>query len=223
MARDGEHTTVVVKPGGLFRTILVGAFLIAVGLLLAGAIPSLNPFGSKTIDRSGPAVLKSIERLSEYRAATANLEVVVDVEEDANLLPDFLKGEKTLLIAAGRVDASVDFSRLRGSALKVSKDRKEVQVVLPAPRLTKPQLDLKRTRVFDRRRGLFDRIESVFQDSPTSDREALLLAEEKLRAAAAEDGEVLKAAEENTRAMLTGLLRGLGYERVTVGFERPPV
>lgn len=223
MAREREPVKVVVKGGGFFRMLLVGAFLIGVGLLLAVAVPSLNPFRSETIDRSGPAVLRSIERLSEYRAATANLEVVVDIEEDAKLLPGFIKGEKTLLVAAGRVDAKVDFSRLRGSALKVSEDRKEVEIVLPAPTLAEPQLDLERTRVFDRERGLFDRIESVFEDSPTSDRELLLLAEQKLAAAARADGGVLTAAEENTRQMLTGLLRGLGFERVTVGFERPPV
>jgi hypothetical protein len=223
MARDRDNTTVVVKGGGFVRTTLaVSAIVIAV-LALAGALPDLNPFGSKTIDRSGPAVLKSIERMTEYRAATANLEVVVDVEKDTNLLPDFLKGEKTLLIAAGKVDASVDLGRLRGDAVKVTNDRKDVQIVLPAPRLAKPQLNLERTRVFDRRRGLFDRLESVFEDSPTSDRELLLLAETKLGAAAAEDGGVLTAAEENTRQMLTGLLRGLGFEHVTVGFERPPV
>jgi hypothetical protein len=223
MTRERDPVKVVVKGGGLFRMLLVGAFLIGVGLLLAAAIPSLNPFRTETIDRSGPAVLKSIERLSEYRAATANLEVIVDIEKDVSVLPGFIKGEKTLLVAAGRVDAKVDFSRLRGSALKVSEDRKEVEIVLPAPTLAEPQLDLERTRVFDRERGLVDRFESVFEDSPTSERELLLLAEKKLAAAARADGGVLTAAEENTRQMLTGLLRGLGFERVTVGFERPPV
>lgn len=223
MAREREPVKVVVKGGGFFRMLLVGAFLIGVGLLLAVAIPSLNPFATETIDRSGPAVLRSIERLSEYRAASANLEVVVDIEKDAKLLPGFIKGEKTLLVAAGRVDAKVDFSRLRGGALKVSEDRRSVELVLPAPTLAEPQLDLKRTRVFDRERGLLDRFESVFEDSPTSERELLLLAERKLAEAARADGGVLTAAEENTRQMLTGLLKGLGFERVTIGFERPPV
>jgi hypothetical protein len=223
MARERDPVKVVVKGGGFFRMLVVGTFLIGVGLLLAVAIPSLNPFRSETIDRSGPAVLRSISRLNEYRAASANLEVVVDVEEDIALLPGFIKGSKTLLVAAGRVDAKVDFSGLRGSALKVSEDRRSVEIVLPAPTLADPQLDLERTRVFDRERGLFDRVESVFEDSPTSDRELLLLAEKKLAAAARADGGVLTAAEENTRQMLTGLLRGLGFEHVTVGFDRAPV
>lgn len=223
MARERSPVNVVVKGGGLLRLLVVGAFLIGVGVLIAAAIPSLNPFRTETVDRSGPAVLRSIERLSEYRAATANLEVVVDIEKDVSLLPGFIKGEKTLLVAAGRVDAKVDFSKLRGNALKVSDDRKSVEIVLPAPTLAEPQLDLERTRVFDRERGLFDRLESIFEDSPTSDREVLLLAEQKLAAAARADGGVLTSAEENTRQMLTGLLRGLGFESVTVGFERPPV
>jgi hypothetical protein len=50
----------------------------------------------------------------------------------------------------------------------------------------------------------------------------LLVAQEKLDAAAAADKTLLPAAERNTRAMLERLARGLGFERVTVRFERPP-
>jgi hypothetical protein len=206
---------------GLGRTLVLASALIVVGVLLAGAIPSLNPFGTETKDRSGPAVLKSIEKLSEYRAATANLEVIVDVEKDDKILPSFLKGTRTLLVAAGKVDASVNFGALRGDAITVSKDRKSVTIVLPEPKLTPPQLNLDRTRVFDRDRGLIDRVEGVFQDDPTSEKELLQLAERKLTAAALEDRGVLKAAQTNTRAMLTGLLLGLGFERVTVKFGAP--
>jgi hypothetical protein len=95
-------------------------------VLLSTAIPGfpdLNPFDTETKDRSQPAVLRSIERLTEYRAATANLEVIVDVEEDG-ILPGFLQGEKTLLVAAGRVDASVDFRNLGRRGLQVSEDRR---------------------------------------------------------------------------------------------------
>ena len=37
---------------------------------------------------------------------------MVDVEQDNKLLPSFIKGERTLFIAAGTVDAAVDFSGL---------------------------------------------------------------------------------------------------------------
>lgn len=213
-----DRRIVIKQRGGLVRTLLLGAVLLGAGWLLATAIPSLNPFNTERVDRSPPAVLKAITKLSEYRAATAQLEQIVDVEDDASYLPDFIKGTKTLLVAAGRVDAIVDFSQLKGDAIVVSEDRRSATITLPAPRLSKPQLDLERSRVYDRDRGLLDRVESVFEDSPTEDRSLYLLAEEKLAAAAAADGGVLKTAQDNTRAMLTQLLRGLGFTKVSVAF-----
>lgn len=209
------------RGGGLGGLLLGLAAVVAVIALVAGGLPDLNPFNSETRDRSGPAVLKSIESLSDYRAATANLQVIVDIEKDVALLPSFIKGEKTLLVAAGQVDAAVDFSGLRDDAVQVSGDGRSATITLPPPVLAEPQLDLDRTRVYDRDRGLIDRVESIFEDSPTEDTSLLQLAEEKLTEAAAEDGAVLKTAERNTRSMLTGLLRGLGFESVTIRFEPP--
>ncbi len=120
---------------------------------------------------------------------------------------------------ARRVDGIVDFGNLGRGAVSVNE--KSVTVTLPPPQLSKAQLDLDRTRVFDRDRGLLDRVGSIFEDSPTSERDLLLLAERKLLAAAREDPGVLKAAEDNTRAMLTNLLRALGFTDVTVKFSGP--
>jgi hypothetical protein len=207
----------------LSRLVVVAAAVVLGIVLLSAAVPGfpdLNPFGTETKDRSQPVVLRSLERLTEYRAASANLEVIVDVEEDG-ILPGFLQGEKTLLVAAGRVDASVDFRNLGRRGLQVSEDRRSVTITLPAAKLEEARVDLDRSRVFDRDRGLLDRIGSVFEDNPSNERELLLLAERKLAAAAASDRGVLQAAERNTRAMLESLMRGLGFERVTVRFERP--
>ena len=201
-------------PSGL---IVAAAVAIAVVLLLR-AIPSLNPFATETIDRSQPAVLRSIEKLSEYRAATANLDVIVDVEQDAEFLPSFIKGEKVLFVAGGTVDAFVSFE---DPQVRVDEDRRTATITLPPPRLSEAQIDLERSRVYDRDRGLFDRVESVFEDSPTSDQELIALAQEKLEAAAAADRSLGTAAERNTRQMLEGLLTGLGFEEVTVRFAEP--
>lgn len=204
----------------LRRLVAPVALLVLAVVALAALVPSfpdLNPFGTETKDRSQPVVLRSLERLTEYRAASANLEVVVDVEEDG-LLPSFLQGEKTLLVAAGTVDASVDFRGIGRRGLRVSEDRRAVTITLPAAKLGEARVDLGRSRVFDRDRGLLDRVGSVFEDNPSNERELLLLAERKLRAAAAADKGVVAAAERNTRAMLESLMRGLGFERVTVRF-----
>lgn len=203
--------------------LVAAAVVLVLGVLAAvGSLPSLNPFASEERDRSGPVVLRSIARLSEYRAATANLQVVIDVEQDAKYLPDFIKGERTLFVAAGNVDAQVDFRRLRGDAVEVSEDRRSATLTLPAPRLTEARVDPKRSHVVSRDRGLLDRAGGVFEDSPTGDRQLFVLAERKLLEAARADPSLLRAAERNTRDTLTGLLRGLGFDRITIRFQAPP-
>ena len=206
---------------GLF--IVGAAALAAIAFLLV--IGPLNPFGTDTKDRSQPVLLKSLENLSDYHAATANMQVVVDVEEDAKLLPSFIKGERTLFVAAGTVDAAVDFRGLSRDpdAVQVSDDRRSVRLSLPAPKLLEPSLDPDRTRVYDRDRGVLDRVEDALSDRPGDEQPLYQLAEDKLAAAADEDPRLLKTAERNTRAMLEGLLRGLGFEQIRIDFRREPV
>ena len=206
------------------RGVLVVAALAAVALLivaLIAAVGSLNPFGSETKDRSGPVLLKSLEDLSQYRAASANMQVVVDVEQDDKLLPSFIRGERTLFVAAGTVDAAVDFSGLSkdASAVKVSDDRKAVTITLPAATLTEARLDPSRSQVYDRDRGITNRVEDVFSDNPGDEQPLYELATRKLSDAAKADPELRKRAQENTQHMLEGMMRGLGFERVTVRFR----
>jgi len=200
---------------------LAGLGVIAV-LLVIGP---LNPFGTDTKDRSQPVLLKSLQDLSDYHAATANMQVVVDIEQDAKLLPSFIKGERTLFVAAGNVDAAVDFKALAKDpdAVKVSKDRRSVELTLPAPRLLEPQLDPDRSRVYDRDRGVLDRVEDALSDRPGDEQPLYQLAEDKLAAAAAADPKLLQTAERNTRSMLEGLLRGLGFENIKINFKAQSV
>lgn len=199
--------------------------VLALVALLPTLFDGLNPFKEDTRDRSQPVLLRSLEDLSSYRAASANLEVFVDVERDAGALPSFLKGERTLFLAAGTVDAAVDFSRLGNGqgGVRVSEDRRSVAVTLPAAELTEARIDPKRSRVYDRDRGLIDRVGDALGDNPTDDQELYVLAERKLREAAQADDALRRTAERNTRQMLEGLLRGLGFERIDIRFERPQV
>jgi hypothetical protein len=205
----------------LLLAALVLAAVVAV-LLVTGP---LNPFGTDTKDRSQPVLLKSLENLSDYHAATANLQVVVDIEQDARLLPSFIKGERTLFVAAGTVDAAVDFRGLSRDpdAVKVSDDRRSVKLTLPAPKLLEPRLDPDRTRVYDRDRGVLDRVEDALSDRPGDEQPLYQLADKKLAAAPAEDPKLLQTAERNTRSMLEGLMRGLGFEKVEIEFRAPSV
>ncbi|MDP9389495.1 MAG: DUF4230 domain-containing protein [Actinomycetota bacterium] len=188
---------------------------------LTDLLPSLgNPFTTESVDRTQPAVLRALEDLSRYHAATGQFQVIVDLQEDARFLPDFIRGERTLFVASGTVDAWVDFSGLGEGAITVSPDGESVHVSLPSARLSDPRIDPKASRVVSRDRGLLDRLGSVFSDNPTGERQLYLLAERKL-AAAAKDGGVTQRAEENTRAMLETMLRALGFSTVGVTFAPP--
>jgi hypothetical protein len=128
-------------------------------------------------------------------------------------------------VAAGSVDAAVDFSALSRDkqAVRVSDDRRAATITLPAPTLSEPRIEPDRTRVYDRDRGLFDRVEDAVSDRPGDEQPLYQLAEEKLSEAAAAEPELRRTAERNTRAMLEGMLRGLGFERITVRFAQPVV
>ena len=211
---------------------LIAAAVVGLLVLLPLLIPALNPFKEDTVDRSGPVLLKSLEDLSEYHAASANMQVVVDVEHDTNLVPSFIKGERTLFVAAGSVDAAVDFGSLSESpdAVQVSDDRKSVVITLPPAHLTDAELDQERSRVYDRDRGALDRIGEAFSDDGGADQQELyVLAERKLAEAAASDPGLLRTAEREHALDARGhdararVRKGHGPVRAAAGVSaRPP-
>lgn len=213
----------VAAPRGV-PTGLVALAAVVLGLvLLAGWIGDLvpglgNPFGTETVDRSGAAVLKSLQNLEEYRAASGHFEVIVDLERDTSFVPSAIKGERVLFIAVGSVDAGFSFATLGDGAVSVSDDRRSATLVLPPARFYDPQLDLERSYVYDRDRGAIDRIGDLFGDGTGDDGELYRIAEEKLALAARDGSGLLARAEQNTRAMLTSLLRSLGFTRVEIRF-----
>ncbi len=163
-------------------------------------------------------MLKSIRNLEDYRAASGHFEVIVDVEEDTRFIPAQIKGERVLFVAVGNVDAGVDFSGLDESAVEVSDDRRSVRLELPPARFREPELDLDRSHVYDRDRGVIDRLGSIFSEDPSIERDLYPLAEEKLAEAARDGSGLLERAERNTRQMLEGLLRSLGFTSIEVTF-----
>lgn len=206
-------------PWGLAAA-LVGVVVLLVGVRewLPDLLPSFpNPFEETTVDRSRPAVLKSIRDLQEYRAASAHFEVIVDLERDTPL-PAPLLGERTLFVAVGDVDAVVDFSRLGEDAVDVSADRRAATITLPPPRLSDPRLDLEESYVYDRQRGVLNEIGGLFSDDPNAQQELYLIAEAKLDQAARETPEIRRRAAANARRMLESLLRSLGFTSVVVRF-----
>jgi hypothetical protein len=184
-----------------------------------GILPDFhNPFAETTIDRSGPAVLKSIQDLHEYHAATGNFQQIVDLEKDT-ALPSDLLGSRTLFIAYGTVDATVDFSTIGTDAVEVSDDRLSATITLPQPALTDARIDPTRSYVYDHEQGVFNDIGGLFTSDENSQQELYVVAQERITASAQQGSGLVARAQENTRAMLVSMLTALGFEAVVVNFE----
>ncbi|CDK00261.1 conserved exported hypothetical protein [Microbacterium sp. C448] len=206
--------------------------LVVIGLL-AGVLgfgvataAGLNPFQPDSIDQSQPAMLKSIQDLSQYHAAMGDFEVIVDLDDpgDVEWLPGVLgaianrtglAARHTLFVAGGTVNAYVDLSGLSEDDLTLSADGNSVTIRLPVAELDEPNLDLdnSRTYLFSQDRGPLAQISDLLE-APDQAR-FYALAEDKI-AAAAEESELRMRATENTRAMLVGMYGSLG---INVSFE----
>ncbi|MFF6879292.1 DUF4230 domain-containing protein [Streptomyces sp. NPDC012474] len=201
---------------------VVAALVLVLVVFFAGlrlsVVPGLKDlFGTDTHDRSGPALLKSVQDLSRYDAASGNFQVVVDLEKDAKLLPDAIRGTRTLYVGAGTVDAYVDLGKVGENDVKVNGDRTSATLRLPHARLGKPALDPDRSYAVSKQRGLFDRLGDLFSDNPNGEQAVQKLAVRHI-GDAAKESELTARAESNTTGMLEGLLRSLGFKAVRVSY-----
>ncbi|MGW7203203.1 DUF4230 domain-containing protein [Streptomyces sp. NPDC054837] len=201
---------------------LVSAVVLVLIVFFAGIRLSVLPglkdlFGTETHDRSGPALLESIQDLSRYDAASGNFQVVVDLEKDAKYLPDAIRGTRTLYVGAGTVDAYVDLGKVAKDDVTVNEDRTTATLHLPHAQLGKPALDTDRSYAVSKQRGLLDRLGDLFSDNPNGEQAVQKLATKHIGDAAKDSG-LTKRAEGNTTDMLEGLLTSLGFKEVRVTF-----
>jgi hypothetical protein len=176
-----------------------------------------HPFASRSVDRSGPVLLASVRDLSRYDAASGSFQVIIDLEQDARFLPAAIRGERTLFVGAGTVDAYVDFGGLGPRSVSVSADRTAVTLRLPHALLGPAAMDTRRSYVVAAQRGLLDRIGAFFSAEPNSQQRLYVLAQQKIQQAAGQAGLVARG-ETNTRTMLTGMMHSLGFRAVAVTF-----
>ncbi|MFI5671901.1 DUF4230 domain-containing protein [Streptomyces sp. NPDC051704] len=213
------------RPGGARRPWWgrVAAVLAVVAVLIV-LVPRFGPvlgwgslFGEESRDRSGPALLKSIQDMDHYEAAVGNFQVVVDLEKDAAFLPDAIRGTRTLYVGAGTVGGYVDLGGLTERNVSVNGDRTEASIRLPHAVLGTAALDPNHSYAVSKQRGLLDRIGDLFSDNPAGEQAVQKLAAQHIDEAARDSG-LAERAEKNTTAMLEGLLRSLGFRQVTVSY-----
>jgi hypothetical protein len=192
----------------------IGAVIALLLALLAGRARS-GPLemlwsavtGRNTRIASQGSVVDRIQRLQRLETVVYNMDKIVTGEKDNPFLPNFIAGDRLLMLVHGQVVAGVDFSSLRSSDIRV--DGKSVHVHLPYPRILITRVDNSRTRVYSRNTGLLVPVDPNLETQVRQEAERQLLEE-------AVQGGILTTARQNAQTTITGLLLGLGFENVEV-------
>lgn len=201
------------------KLLLIGVIavsLAAIAILIALRV--FDPFGSDTVDRSGPTVLERIRTLEEFTAAEAVFVQDVDIEEDTRFLPGFLSGERVVAIVDGAVRATVEFGDLDEESVQVDEESGSISITLPSPELREADIDEQSVRVVARDRGLADRLGDVFVTNPTDDSPVFERAVELMNAAAKESN-LTETARANTEQWFVTLMGAAGFETVDVTWQ----
>jgi hypothetical protein len=200
-------------------TLIVGLFLGAVCVGLIGWLMLSRDSGrallshmwsaatgrTLTIDVSQPTVVDRIQRLQRLETVIYTMDKIVTGAKENPLLPNFLAGDRLLMLVHGEVVAGIDFANLKPGDVKV--DGKQIRLRLPPPQIFSTRIDSGKTRVYSRQTGL---LVSTDPDLETQVRQE---AERQLQEAAMADG-ILRNAQQNAASTIVSLLQGLGFEKI---------
>ena len=159
-----------------------------------------------TIDNSS-SVVNKIQRLARLETVSYSLDKIVEGERQSPILPDFLVGDKLLLVVHGEVIAGIDLSQLKASDVQIQ--GRSIQVHLPPAQIFVSTLDNTKTRVYSRTTGL------LVPEDPNLESEVRASAQQQIQQAAIADG-ILATARKNAGATVQSMLTGLGFDNVAV-------
>jgi len=158
-----------------------------------------------SIDVSQPTVVDRIQRLQRLETVVYTMDKLVTGAKENPLLPDFLTGDRLLMMVHGEVVAGIDFSNLKLDDVRV--DGKQIHLHLPAAQVFSARLDSAKTRVYSRQTGL------LVATDPNLETQVRQEAERQMQEAALADG-ILRTAQQNAAATISSLLQGLGFEKI---------
>ena len=158
-----------------------------------------------SIDVSQPTVVDRIQRLQRLQTVIYTMDKVVSGAKENPIFPNFLAGDRLLMLVHGEVVAGIDFSDLKSGDVRV--EGKKVHLHLPAPQIFRTRLDSAKTRVYSRQTGL------LVSTDPNLETQVRQVAEQQLQEAAMADG-ILRTAQQNALSTIKSLLQGLGFESI---------
>jgi hypothetical protein len=155
-----------------------------------------------TIDVSQPTVVDRIQRLQRLETVIYTMDKIVSGAKENPVLPNFLAGDRLLMLVHGEVVAGIDFSNLKPG--DVSVDGRQIRLRLPPPQIFSTRIDSAKTRVYSRQTGL------LVPTDPDLETQVRQEAERQLQEAAMADG-ILRNAQQNAASTIKSLLQGLGF------------
>lgn len=192
---------------GLVLAGLAGWFVLSQnsGRNIASCMWSALTGRTLNIDVSQPTVVDRIQRLQRLETVVYTMDKVVTGSKENSILPDFLAGDRLLMLVHGEVVAGIDFSGLKSGDVKVNS--RQVRLHLPAAEVFSVRLDSAKTRVYSRQTGL------LVPTDPNLETQVRQEAEKELQESALADG-VLRTAQQNATSTISSLLQGLGFEKI---------
>jgi Protein of unknown function (DUF4230) len=159
------------------------------------------------VNVSSPSVVEKIRQLSRLETVDYSIDKIVEGDRANPYLPNFLVGDKLLLVTHGDVIAGVELSQLKSNDVFVNGDT--VNVRLPQPQILTSRIDNSRTRVYSRNTGL------LVPADPNLESQVRQAAEQQFIQAALADG-ILEKARQNARTSVSALLRAVGFQQVDI-------
>ena len=158
-----------------------------------------------SIDVSQPTVVDRIQRLQRLETVVYTMDKLVTGAKENPVFPDFLAGDRLLMLVHGEVVAGIDFTDLKPGDVRVN--GKQIQLHLPAAKVFRTRIDSAKTRVYSRQTGL------LVATDPNLETQVRQEAERQLEEAAMADG-ILRTAQQNAVSTISSLLQGLGFEKI---------
>jgi hypothetical protein len=161
----------------------------------------------RSIHLDQPTVVRQIQQLDRLETVSYTVDKIISGEHGNRYLPEFLAGDRLLLVVHGQVIAGVDLSKLQPGDVRV--EGRNLSVRLPAAEVFLTRLDNEKTRVYSRDTGLFTSPDINLESEVRQE------AERQLQQGALQDG-ILKTANENARNTVSSVLKGFGFTQVEV-------
>jgi hypothetical protein len=200
-------------------SLVLGIFVgVILTVLMAGALWFSTGFGLRhlmgllrgertSINVDQPTVVRQIQQLQRLETVSYTMDKIISGEHGSAYLPQFLVGDRLLLVVHGEVVAGINLASLGPGDVLVT--GQTVSIHLPAAEVFSTRIDNARTKVYSRDTGLFS------SPDPNLESEVRVEAERQLQQAALQDG-ILKTANDNARSTVSGMLRGFGFREVDI-------